>query len=93
MRSSDRALWRTRLTIDPVAHTVRVSWYRGAPLEYAYSMPDNDHLTLTPQPAKDGEVVASSKAQPVTMTRTPVAASYPLLDRGFHLVNEWGLER
>ena len=32
-------------------------------------------------------------AQVVTFTRTPIPSHYPLLDRGFHWINPWGLER
>ena len=29
----------------------------------------------------------------LSFTSTPVPDHYPLLDRGFHFVNQWGLER
>jgi len=29
----------------------------------------------------------------LTLTRTSIPNHYPLLDRGFHFVNQWGLER
>jgi hypothetical protein len=68
-------------------------------------MPDANHLVLTSTPpeqpkAKPG---AKQKADPqpaapfvpavLSWTRTPIPSHYPLLERGFHLVNQWGLER
>jgi hypothetical protein len=29
----------------------------------------------------------------LTLTRTPIPNHYPLPNRGFHFVNQWGLER
>jgi len=29
----------------------------------------------------------------LTLVRVPLPSHYPLQDRGFHFVNEWGLER
>ena len=92
-RSSDRELWRTRLNIDPQAHTVQISDYVSGPVTYAWQMPDHDHMVLTSMPPKDAKAAASFKPEAMSFTRIPVPAHYPLLDRGFHLVNEWGLER
>jgi hypothetical protein len=33
------------------------------------------------------------KSSALALVRVPVPMHYPLLDRGFHWVNEWGLER
>ena len=51
---------------------------------YAITQPDASHLILTP---------TDSTANTLRLTRVPLPAHYPLLERGFHLVNEWGLER
>ncbi len=94
-RSTDGELWRTRLTLDDKAHTVRIRFYVGAPTLYAYAMPDTDHLVLTskaPEPEK-GKQAAAFTPEVETLTRVAIPAHYPLLDRGFHLVNQWGLER
>jgi hypothetical protein len=62
-------------------------------------MPDASHLVLvSTAPKTDPKSKPDPKAKPfvaetVTLTRTPVPTHYPLLDRGFHWVNEWGLER
>jgi hypothetical protein len=101
-RSTDGALWRTRLTLDDKAHTVRIRFYVGAPTLYAYAMPDGDHLVLTtkaPEAQKDAKGKADAKPaaaftpEVLTLTRIPIPAHYPLLERGFHFVNQWGLER
>jgi hypothetical protein len=33
------------------------------------------------------------KTATLTFTRIPLPAQYPLLTRGFHFINEWGVER
>lgn len=81
LRSTDLELWRTRLKLDAAAHKLQIACYTSQPVEYIWFMPDADHLLL------------KSKQDFLSLTRVPVPAHYPLLDRGFHLVNEWGLER
>jgi hypothetical protein len=66
-------------------------------------MPDNDHLILTStrpeQPKSDPKSKTAAKPEPpftpavVSLTRIPIPSHYPLLDRGFHFINQWGLER
>ena len=66
-------------------------------------MPDNGHLipTSTPSEKLKPDPKAKAPAKPeapftpavVTLTRIPIPNRYPLLDRGFHFVNQWGLER
>jgi hypothetical protein len=99
-RASDLSLWRTGLKIDEKAHTVTVHGAGGTGSgEYAWEMPDTNHLVLVSQASKpEPRAKPDPKAKPfvaetVTFTREPVMAHYPLLDRGFHWVNEWGLER
>ena len=53
---------------------------------YAITQPDASHLILTP-------TGGTTQSTALRLTRTPLPAHYPLLERGFHLVNEWGLER
>lgn len=87
VRSSDGALWRTKITNDRTKHTLQISIMGTGSFEYAAALSDIDHLVLTP----------SGKNAPneplLRFTRIPLATTYPLLTRGFHLVNEWGLER
>ncbi len=98
-RASDGALWRTYLEVDPKAHTVEINDFPTPGVKYSYQMADNEHLTLTSMPPEKPK--SEAKAAPekpftpavVTLTRIPVPSHYPLLDRGFHLVNQWGLER
>jgi hypothetical protein len=81
LRSTDRALWRTRLKLDAAGHKLQITCYMKEPVDYIWYMPDSDHLLL------------KSKTDWASLTRVPVAGHYPLLERGFHFVNEWGLER
>ncbi len=94
-RTADGALWRSYLKLDPKAHTLRINAYAGVAVEYAWHMPDTAHLVLTPVPPKDAKAPArpGDVATTETFTRVPTPAHYPLLERGFHPVNEWGLER
>jgi hypothetical protein len=84
-RSPDGQLWRMYLTYDDKKHTLgMVSRGGSGAVKYAWEVPEPDRMILT----------TSGKA-PMTLTFHKVAtpASYPLMTRGFHLVNEWGLER
>jgi hypothetical protein len=100
-RASDGALWRTYLDIDAKAHTIEINDFPTPGVKYSYQLADNDHLTLTPVPPEKpkpdpkakAETQKPTTAQVVTLTRIPIPSHYPLLDRGFHLVNQWGLER
>ena len=102
-RASDGALWRTYLHVDPKMHTVEINDFPTPGTTYSYQMPDNDHLILTSTPPEkpkpDPKAKAPAKPEPpftpavVALTRIPIPSHYPLLDRGFHFVNPWGLER
>ncbi len=88
LRATDDVLWRAGDKIDDKKHTLQLfsAGHQDAAV-YAMTNPDPSHLVLTPtgkQARKDGAL---------TLTRVPLPSHYPLLDRGFHLVNEWGLER
>ena len=88
VRSSDGVLWRAGTTYDDKKHSLMLfsTGHDGAVL-YAVTQPDPSHLVLTPtgKDAKNDGVLS--------LTRVPLPSHYPLLDRGFHFVNEWGLER
>jgi len=102
-RSTDGALWRTELDTKTSARTVEVSMITRPTVTYAWQMPDPDHLTLTslspevpkPDPKAKSDRKPASPFTPeiLSFTRTPIPDHYPLLDRGFHFVNQWGLER
>jgi hypothetical protein len=99
-RASDGALWRTYLDLDTKAHTVEINCFPTPGVRYAWQMADANHLTLTsmpptadPKAKADGKVAKAFTPTVVTLTRTPIPSHYPLLDRGFHFVNQWGLER
>ena len=88
-RSSDGVLWRGGSNTDNKKHTLQLYCvgHDGPPPVYAVSQPDPAHLTLTP-------TSEDAKNEGVLMfVRVPLPSHYPLLDRGFHFVNEWGLER
>ena len=102
-RSTDGALWRTYLTLDPKTSTLSIMDFPHDPVLYAYRLPDPNHLILTakpPDPPKPDPKHKKPAPPPtpftpetVALTRTPIPTHYPLLDRGFHLINQWGLER
>lgn len=54
-RSSDGALWRSYLTLDAKAHTIKMGVFPGDPVNYAWQMPNLNQLILTsvpPEPPK-----------------------------------------
>jgi len=87
VRTSDGELWRAYVKPDRSKQTLQISIKGTNNFEYAASLPDIDHLVLTPS-GKD-----ATKEPQLRFTRIPLEATYPLMTRGFHWVNEWGLER
>jgi hypothetical protein len=86
LRDSDGVLWRAGVDIESKNHTFSLFRDGHDPLLYSFSQPDPMHLVLTPS----GDTPASGA---LYLTRVPLPDHYPLLDRGFHFVNEWALER
>jgi hypothetical protein len=85
LRASDNALWRAVAKYDGNKHTLQIQPIGlSEPITYTFSQPDTTHLILTPTQPDAGTL---------TLSKIPTPASYPLLDRGFHWINEWGLER
>ncbi len=85
LRATDNGLWRAVATYDDRAHTVEIQPIGVAlPTLYAIAQPDAAHLVLTPLRGQPGTL---------TLSRIPTPPTYPLLERGFHWINEWGLER
>ncbi len=88
VRDSSTVLWRGGFHVDDKKNTVNFSTVGSSDhTTYAIAQPDPTHLVLTPT-GNDAKTVGT-----LTLTRVPLPTHYPLLDRGFHLVNEWGLER
>jgi hypothetical protein len=102
-RSTDGELWLSVVNLNPKQHTVGISCYFiSAPTNYAWQLSDPNHLILTsvpPDPPKpDPKHKPAKPAAPfspavLTLTRTPTAEHYPLLERGFHFISEWRYER
>lgn len=86
-RSADGVLWRGGTEVDTKKHTMDVYTLPDVHVQYALAQPDPAHLILTPT----GKQAATDAT--LHLSRIPLPASYPLLTRGFHWVNEWGLER
>jgi hypothetical protein len=86
LRGADHALYRAGIHIDDKKHTLTLS-SNGDRTVYAMQQPDVNHLILVPT----GEDAKTSGT--LSLTRVPLPTHYPLLERGFHFVNEWGLER
>jgi hypothetical protein len=87
LRASDQALWRAYAKYNEKKHTLLLEFEVGGPITYAVAQPDPTHMVLTPT----GDEAKTEGA--LTLVRVPLPSHYPLLDRGFHFVNEWGLER
>ena len=84
-RSPDGQLWRMYLTYDEKQHTLGMtSRGGGGAVKYGWQVPDADHMVLS---------TSGKGAMTMTFHRVPTPKEYPLLARGFHIVNEWGLER
>lgn len=88
-RSTDGVLWRGGSRADDKKHTLQLFClgHDGPPPVYAMSEPTPSQLILTPT-GKDAKANGT-----LTLARIPLPTHYPLLDRGFHFINEWGLER
>ena len=88
LRDSDSVLWRAGSQFDDKKHTFDLyTEFSDHPFNYTLAKPDATHLLLSPT-GKSAKVTPT-----LTLTRVPLPAHYALLDRGFHFVNEWGLER
>ena len=87
VRAADGTLWggSTYRNAHPLESLLLRIAGPGLPdITYTAYQTDASHLVLTP---------TSGTANQLRLTRVPLPAHYPLLERGFHLVNEWGLER
>jgi hypothetical protein len=87
LRDSSTVLWRGGVQLDAKKKTLRIGSVGAEPVVYALAQPDATHLVLTPT----GDKAKSAGVLMLSKVATP--AHYPLLERGFHWVNEWGLER
>ena len=89
LRGSDGALYRAVTVYSAQAQTLQLQPIGiNESVTYAVARPDAEHLVLSPV-----QSYPSSGFGVLTLSRLATAKSYPLLERGFHWVNEWGLER
>ena len=81
LRDSSGELWRAGADIQSSTFVL----YRevDGPIVYTFSQSDPSHLILTPTDGAPGAL---------NFTRVPLPNRYPLLQRGFHFVNEWPFE-
>ena len=90
-RSSDGRLWRSSVQVSQQDHSFLLSsgWFDGTRFQgrYTFAQPDAYHLVLTPV----GDEAKTHGT--LSLTRVLLPHHYPLLERGFHWVNEWALER
>ena len=90
LRATDTALYRAVAFYDADRHTLELQPIGlTQSTTYSVAQPDARHLVLTP--LRSAGVTGSFGT--LTLTRVPTPEHYPLLERGFHWVNEWGLER
>jgi hypothetical protein len=83
LRAADGTLWGGSIYRPGEPH-LDLSGPGLPAITFSIAQPDPAHLVLTPTTGASGQL---------TLTRVPLPSHYPLLERGFHLVNEWGLER
>jgi hypothetical protein len=83
IRAADDTLWGGG-SYDPERHTLWLVNATRDRVDYTIQQPDANHLTLTTNDPACPEL---------QLTRVPLPLHYPLLERGFYWVNEWGLER
>ena len=84
VRAADGSIWGGS-AYRAGESVLRVSGPGLPAVTFAISQPDASHLVLTP--------IAGQSTGELRLTRVPLPSHYPLLERGFHLINEWGLER
>ncbi len=87
LRDDGGVLWRAGVNINDKDNTFALYRDGEDPLVYNFYQSDPMHLIL--RPAASGAATRSA----LYLVRVPLPDRYPLLDRGFHLVNEWALER
>ncbi len=84
LRDSSGQLWRAGADVQNKNGTFALYRESEDAIVYNFSQPDPTHLILTPTEGTGGTLY---------LTRVPLPSRYPLLERGFHFVNEWPLER
>jgi hypothetical protein len=87
LRDDASVLWRAGVDINDKENTLALYRDGQDPLVYNFYQSDPMHLIL--RPAVSGAATSGA----LYLVRVPLPHRYPLLDRGFHLVNEWALER
>lgn len=90
-RSSDGRLWRAGVKVNAQTQTLSLysGWFEGTRFQgtYSFSQPTTGHLVLVP-------IGDNAKTYgTLSLLRVPLPDHYPLLERGFHWVNEWAMER
>jgi hypothetical protein len=86
VRDSSTVLWRSGTDFNDKKHTLDL-YVGDSAFNFTLAQSDPTHVLLTPT-GKDAKTTPT-----LALTRVPLPAHYPLQERGFHWVNEWGLER
>lgn len=84
LRDSSGLLWRAGADVQNNNSTFALYRESEEPIVYNLLQLDSTHLILTPTDWANGTLY---------LTRVPLPSHYPLLDRVFHFVSEWPLER
>lgn len=84
-RSDDGALWRCAFDDDEAKHHLRISAAAIKAVVYDWSVPDRDHLEL--------RRAGDDQAGTIRFHRLAAPEHYPLTERRFNWINEWGYER
>jgi len=85
-RSADGQLWRCIFQYNEAKRTLRIAGPALRAAEYAWALPDADHLELTRKTGGGDAIV-------LRWHRLPAPEHYALTERGFRWINEWGYER
>jgi hypothetical protein len=86
IRDASTVLWRGYAEADDKKHTFELA-FNDTDITFDLPHPPPPPPPPPPHPP-------DAKTTPtLTLTRVPLPTHYPLQERGFHWVNEWGLER
>ena len=90
-RATDGMLWRAQARIDLAKRTLTLgsAYLDGERFAATYKMTHLDAKQLILEPVGDVATINGT----MTLSRVPLPTHYPLLERKFHWVNEWALER
>jgi hypothetical protein len=82
-RAANGTLWRSRAIYDRAHQRLRILYQVRGMLMFAVDQPDANHLLLHPLGPTGADIT------PLTLTRIPLPATYPLLQDHIHWISEF----